>query len=393
MALKKVVVDKANRIYQLAPDLFSFTRDKTRRGLIKKTELIDIGKFNWPVLPEDSATGKGSQTPASQEKIDQLKEALIDWFATHHKAKIVSPKEIYIGGRISTLVFSIALAFIDNGDIVFVPELGLPLYRRVTMACGGEAIGYGVSGKNNWMPEFERISTRLGRVARLLFLNSPHNPTGATLNQRDLENLVWMASRENITLVNDAAYQSISERTPASLMSIEGARHVGVEVYSFSYLLGLPPIPFGFVVGNRDVISGLNEASALMPQYIPQHFVETALEAIRNYPVAALGQCRKQFDQSAAEATKLLELLSLEKSGYDTTPFIWARIERRRHALTLANLLYRRSRVLAAPGTAFGENGEGYLRFSLTASAATYREACDRIGSKIRLFRPTTEEA
>ncbi len=391
MALKKVVVDKANRIYQLAPDLFSFTHDKTRRGLIKKTELIDIGRFNWPVKPEDSPVGSKSLAPAGPEKIDQLKDALIEWFAAHHKAKIVSPKEIFIGGRISSLMFSIALAFIDNGDIVFVPELGLPLYRRVTMACGGEAIGYGVSGKSNWMPEFDRISTRLGRVARLLFVNSPHNPTGATLDQRDLENLVWMASQENITLVNDAAYQSISERTPASLMSIEGARHVGVEVYSFSYLFGLPPIPFGFVVGNRDVISGLQAVSALLPQYIPEQYVEMALAAMRNYPTAALSACRKQFDQSASEATKLLELLSLEKSGYDTTPFIWTRIERRRHALTLANLLYRRSRVLTAPGTAFGENGEGYLRLSLTAPPAVYREAHDRISRKIRLFRATEE--
>ncbi len=392
MALKKVVIDKANRIYQLAPDLFSFTRDKTRRSLIKKTEVIDIGKVNWPV-PAASLVGSqaGLYTQASQEQLEKLKEALIEWFAEHHKAKITSTKEIFIGGRISALLFSIALAFIDNGDIVFVPELGLPLYRRVTMACGGEPVGYGVSWKTNWMPEFERINTRLGRVARFLFLNSPHNPTGATLSQKDFENLVWIASRENITIVNDAAYQSVSERMPVSLMSVDGGRHVGVEVYSFAYQFGLPAFPFGFVVGNRDVISGLNEGSTLLPQFIPQQYVDMALSCIRQYPAGALSQCRRQLVQSAAEATKLLDLLSLERSGYDTTPFVWARIERRRHAVSLANLLYRRSRILTAPGTAFGENGEGFLRFSLTAPASAYREAYERISHKIRLFRPMEE--
>ncbi len=388
MIIKKAVIDKANRLYQLPPDIFSFAREKTRPARLKRIDLLDLARFNWPIeIEADKLPTKAQFAPAGKKKISELKEALADWLSERHSLKVNPAKEIHVGGGISSLIFATALAFVDNGDIVFVPELGLPLYKKVTTACGGEPVHYTVSQKNDWQPDFERINTRLGRVARLLFLNSPHNPTGASLSEKQFEDLVWMAARENIVVVNDAAYQSVSARPPASLLAASGGKKVGIEVYSFSYQFGLPAWPFGFAVGNRDVISGLELAANLLPSFIPDFFVDAAITAIHKFPNESLRQARDFMQRTAAEATKFLGMMSFEKSNYDTIPFLWAQITGRKHARTQASILYRRSRILSAPGTAFGDSGEGFLRFSLTASPDDYKTAHDRAKKKLNLLK------
>jgi LL-diaminopimelate aminotransferase len=170
-------------------------------------------------------------------------------------------------------------------------------------------------------------------------------------------------------------------------MAINGGKRVGVVVYSFAYHFGLPPLPFGFVVGNREVISGLVQAAQLVPIFIPEYYVDLALTAIRRFPNDALKQVRALITRNAAEGVKLTSLLGLEKSGYDAVPFLWAKIERRRQATAAAELLYRRYHLLTVPGTAFGDAGEGFLRLSLTAPTETYATALKRVNRRLKLAK------
>lgn len=389
--IKKIVVDKADRLYQMPLDISAYIPTKTDK-LIRRPDSVDLASFKWPItFNADFAIEPTGLNPASPEKLNNLKEELAGWFLAKHQVKLVPEKEIFVGGPISTLAFALALANLDNGDLAFVPDLGMPLYRKVVVASGAEAVGYSISPKNNWRPEFERINTRMGRVARLLFLNSPHNPTGAELSEKELANLVWLAGKENTLIANDAAYQSIPSRMPLSLLSVEGAKRVGIELYSFSYSFGLPALPFGFAVGNRDAISGLVAASSLMMTTIPEYFVDLAIRSIRQHPTESLKFVRNRIQQTSAEAASLMSLLSLDVSGYATVPYLWARIERRRSAATLARLLYRRTRVISLPGTIFGENGQGFLRFSLTCGPEAYDEAVTRVKKRVSLVRGLDE--
>jgi LL-diaminopimelate aminotransferase len=386
MRIKKLIIDKADRLYQMPPELHSLMAEE-RSSLLRKLDVIDLASFAWPPqLDPELAPSLESIRPASKERLENLKEELVSWLAANQQVRLSGTKDLFIGGRISSLMLSLALAYIDTGDVAFVPDLGVPLYRRVVLACGGEAVGYSVSQKHNWTPKFDRINGGLGRVARVLFLNSPHNPTGTELAESDLTGLVKTAGRENILIVNDAAYQTISARKPVSLLSIEGGKKVGVEVYSFSYQFGLPWLPFGFVAGNPEVINGLKAAAALTPAYIPDYYVDLAIRAIRQYPAEGLKSARALFNQTSAEAQNFLELLSLDTAGAATIPFVWTRIQQRRNSTTLARLLYRRYRIRISPGNSFGENGQGFLRFSLTPGPKAYAEACARIKSRPKLL-------
>jgi LL-diaminopimelate aminotransferase len=387
MPVKKVIIEKANRLYKLPPDLLSFARIKSRQTIIKKTPTIDLARFVWPVtMDPDSLPSHDGFLPASTDQLTALKEDLADWYLAVHGAKLNPKSEIFIGGSISQLMLSLALAFIDNGDIAFVPDLGLPLYRKVVTACGGETVRYSITHKNDWQPDFERVRTPLGRVARLLFLNSPHNPTGAELSERDFGELVFMAARENIIVINDAAYQSLSGRRVVSMLAAQGARKIGVEVGSFSYLFGLPGLPFGFVAGNREIIAGLVNVQALLPNHLPSFYVELAREAIRQYPNTGLDTVRKKVSRARVGAAKFMEALDLTLVGYDGIPYIWARIAERGRAGRAARTLYSRGRVLVVPGNAFGETGQGYLRLSLTSSNDNFEAAAARLRRKRGLF-------
>jgi aspartate/methionine/tyrosine aminotransferase len=380
MLIKKVLIDKANRLYQLPPDIMAFAESDRQRAFHRRADLIDLASFRWPVeFDEDQLPNREGLLPADRERTNQLKEELAAWLARQFGTRTVATREIFVGGSISTLVYQMALAYIDSGDIAFVPSLGIPLYRKVVTACNGEPVSYSISAKNDWMPRFDRLNSRLGRVARLLFLNSPHNPTGAELSEKEMTELAWLAGRENILLVNDAAYAAIPSRQPVSLLSIRGGRKVGVELYSFSYQFGLPPLPFGFAVGSREAVNGLQAAARLIPAPIPRFYVDLALRALRKYPGRHLRHVRSTVTKATAETNHLLDLLKLETAGTSSVPYLWAKIARRGLAVNLARLLFKRYRILVAPGPSFGENGEGYVRFCLTAGADAFAKAAARI--------------
>ena len=390
--IKKVLIDKANRTYQLPPDLFSFLPDNDKPSLIKKTELIDLGRFNWNISYDDETNFTPNDLqPASSTKLTELKEAIADWIYEQHKVRINPKKEIYVGGSISQILFSIGLAFIDPGDLVFVPELGYPVYRKVITASGGEPISYAVSSKTNWKPDFKKLSTRIGHVTRLLFLNSPHNPTGYSLTQNEFEHLVSLASKENIAIINDAAYQSIGNNQVASLLGAKNGKRVGLEIYSFSYQFGLPRLPFGFAIGNKEIIEGLSQTASLFSSHIPNYYVDLALEGIRKFPSEKINDLQKHISKSKTEAEKLFELLNIENCSKDTLPFIWGKLSKRKSANKFAIQLFRKYRILTVPGTVFGNNGEGFLRLSLTSSPATYQEAYKRIQKKLSLITKGNE--
>lgn len=378
MAIKKVVIDKANRLYQLAPELAASISGSRAGSFLRRTELLDLATFTWPAEISDKSIDASRLVSASKEQIDGLRGEISEWMASRVGVQLNPKKEILVGGSISSLMHTFALAFIDSGDVAFVPELGLPLYRRVISACGGEPVSYSNSGRNGWRPDFGRVSSPLGRVARAVFINTPHNPTGFELNAKDLADLVWIAGRENLMIVNDAAYASISGGEPVSLLSIPGGKKTGVEVCSFSYNLGLPSLPFGFAAGNREIIAGMEEASSLSKPFIPLYWVELAREAIRNYPAQVLVSIRQQIATAQAEAELLISELGYESETRHSVPFLWARIARRSNSQAAATLLSRVRRIQVMPGSAFGETGEGYLRFSLTASADDYAEARTR---------------
>ena len=387
-------MDKADRLYQMPPEVSDFIASGRKSLLRGRRTLVDLASFVWPVaFDSEISYDCTALARASEKQISALKEELAAWLSRTHGVNFAPDKEITVnGGGISGLVFQMVLAHVDVGDAAFVPGVGVPTYRACVTACGGEPIAYGLSAKNDWTPQLERLNTGLGRVARLLFLNSPHNPTGAELSVKQMAELAWIAGRQNILVVNDAAYTSVSTRPPASLLSAPGGKKIGVEIASLAYQFGLPPLPLAYAAGNREAISGIEKTTRLTRGYIPSCAIDLAIEAIRRYPNEQLCEVRNRVARAASEATTLLDLLHLERAGKASVPFEWAKLERRMPSANLSRTLLRRFKIAVAPGLSFGENGEGYVRLSLLAGPEAFREAARRI-RKSRLIRTREEDA
>jgi LL-diaminopimelate aminotransferase len=392
MLVKKVLIDRADRLYQMPPDILDFARPLLGKPILPCQPILDLASFEWPSFEDSDEKIKAeSLLPASGARLVAFREMLAEWLTQHFGGSRITPKQVFVGGGIRSLLLHTALAYVEPGDPVLVPGLGLPVYRKVVTACGGLPLSYQVSSRSNWTPDFSRISTRVGQAVRMCIINSPHNPTGAELGEKELTALIERCGKENILLVNDACYYGIPQRRPLSLTAAESGHKVGLELFSFAYLLGLPPIPFGFVFGHRQLIAALENVATVHPVQIPAAYLDLAQSAMRRSS-RAIDQYRQRFAAASAAASELLGTLGMQVAGASAVPFLWARIPERRNSVAFARMLLKRYRILVAPGTGFGEAGQGYVRLSLTAPKERFAGAAERVKNR-HLLRPRRSRA
>jgi len=381
--IKKIVLDKADRLYHFPFDLEEFFPKRTLRTIDKRFPLIDLGRFQWPVtgeLPPPTATCNKLATP---DDLNQVKQAISQWLKTEFGLRAISAKEIYIGQGIRRMLLDLCLAFVEYGDVVLYPEPGIPFYKRQVITADGVPVPYPVSERTGYKPSTKKLATKLGGTAKIFILNNPHNPSGAMLDGTDLAALVRVASRENVFIVNDAAYCSLAEEKYVSLLSVPGGAKVGLELFSVPYAFGLPYIPMGIAVGPPSVISGMETMGRSIGNIIPRAWIGPTINAVENYPSPALNEAIKAINRSRLEAEQLVEQFGWQMVHQKSTPFVWIKIPGRRQTNPLAQTLLKRKGILALPGNAFGENGEGYFRLSLTASVEDFRAAAKRLSKRL----------
>ena len=382
--IKKVVLDKADRIYHFPFDLEEFYPKRTLKTGEKKIPVIDLGHFQWPVKSEAAGSGNCLEM-AEISDLQRLKELLAGWMKKEYGIKVDPRKEIYIGQGIHRIIFDICLAYVEYGDIVLSPEPGMPFYRRMAISVGGVPVTYPITARTNYKPSFVKLLSNQGKAAKIIILNNPNNPFGTMLDETDLGELIRIASKQNLYVVNDAAYCSLAEEKYLPIQAVPGGDKIGLEIFSFPYTFGMPYIPFGFAVGTPDVISGLVNIRKTIGITLRKVWVDAAAEAIESYPSPELKKVRKLISQSRLEAGRLVEKMEWRQISDRSCPFMWVKIPDRKHSATYAAALLRRRKILTLPGTAFGEIGDGYIRLSLTAGPDEYREAIQRSSKKLTI--------
>ena len=389
--IKKVVLDKADRLYHFPFDMEDFFPRRALKAGEKRIPTIDLGRFHWSIESGPPISDKNALAMANSEDFARLKEAISNWFSEEYNVRIDPRKEIYIGQGIHRVIFDICLAYVEYGDIVLCPEPGMPFYRRMVISVCGIPVTYPVTEKNDYKPSFARLSSNLGKATKILILNNPHNPCGTMLEDTEMSELLRIASRQNLFIINDAAYCSLTEEKYLPLRAIPGGEKVSLEIFSIPFTFGLPYLPFGFAIGPPGVISGLDTIRKTIGITIPKPWIEATIKVIESFPSPELKDIRRRFDQSRLEANRLVDLMDWGVAGGKSCPFLWVKIPERKQSGSYAAALLRRKRILTLPGTAFGEIGEGYMRFSLSAPPEEYKEAYDRLSKRLTL-RPSRGE-
>lgn len=380
--IKKIILDKADRLYHFPFDLEDYIPQRAIKTSERKTPTIDLAHFHWLAENVNLTPENLSMEMAHADDMASLNQAFADWLAHEYGLNVNPRKEIYAGLGVRRIIFDICMAFVEYGDVVMCPEPGMPFYRKGTIAAGGIPVTYKVSDKTDFKPALSKIPTNLGKSAKILVLNSPSNPFGVILDETELAQMASLASQQNIFLVNDAAYCSLSELKFVPLRSMPGGSKVSLEIFSVPFAFGLPYIPLAFAVGPPDVIASMETIGRTIGAQLPKIWIEPIMKAINEYPGVSLKSMKKRFSQVRLEAEKLCEQNQWKIIGGKSAPFVWIRIPGRRHSNAYAAALLRRKRILTLPGTAFGDLGEGYIRLSLTASVSDYQEAAQRMSKR-----------
>jgi LL-diaminopimelate aminotransferase len=274
----------------------------------------------------------------------------------------------------------ITMAYADPGTVSLVPDIYYPVHGRATVLMGGDVHWLPLRADHAYLPRLDDIPADVLRRARLLFLNYPHNPTGATASRRFFEDAVAFCRHHAIVLVSDLAYSEITFADDAapSVLEIPGARDVAIEFHSLSKSFNMAGSRIGFAVGGAELIDVLGAVRTNMGYGTPM--------AIQAGAAFALDHSATLVPPIAQRYRLRRDLLTegFRSLGWTVTPpaaamYLWLPVPRSHTSLSWAEHHIASAGVVVTPGNAFGTGGEGFFRVSLVAEPPVLREAIDRM--------------
>ncbi|WP_165813734.1 pyridoxal phosphate-dependent aminotransferase [Terrimonas sp.] len=312
-----------------------------------------------------------------------LRKAIADWYEKWYHVTLNAETEILplIGSKEG--IMHICMTYINEGDNVYVPNPGYPTYRSAAKLAGGNIIEYALEEKNDWKPDFKLLKAQIKNSADgrspLFFVNYPHMPTGQLPTKAFFEELISFAKETGVLLVHDNPYSFILNENPLSILSIEGAKDVAVELNSLSKSQNMAGWRVGMICGAKERIDEIIKFKSNMDSGM---FLPVQLAAAK-----ALGLGKNWYDDVNAvykkRREKVFELLTLLNCSFSKTQagmFVWAAIpEGYKDGFTLSDEVLYNANVFITPGGIFGSAGNNYIRVSLCGSEEKITESIERI--------------
>ena len=275
-------------------------------------------------------------------------------------------------------IMHISMAFLNEGDEVLLPNPGYPTYASVTNLVGGAPVTYDLEAENGWFPDLEELSKKDLSKVKLMWISYPHMPTGATATKEQLKSLVAFAKKNEILLVNDNPYSFVLATNPTSILSIEGAKDCTLELNSLSKTFNMAGWRVGMVLGGAEHINAVLKVKSNMDSGMFYGIQKGAIAALQSGP-----EWFEALDKVYTTRRELMFQLA-DKLGctYDKNAvgmFVWCKLPEGAGASEafIDKVLYDKD-IFIAPGTIFGSNGEGYIRFSLCVKEEKIKEAIER---------------
>jgi LL-diaminopimelate aminotransferase len=383
----------SKRILDLPPYLFA-ELDRAKAKLeAEGREVISLG-IGDPDMPtpgpiiealkREAAEGANHRYP-SYEGLPAFRQAVAEWYERRFGVSLDPLREVVslIGSKEG--IAHLPLAFVDPGDVGLYTDPGYPVYKVAISFAGGTAVGLSLEEENGFLPDLEAIPVETARRAKILYLNYPNNPTGATAEVEFFEKVVSFAKRHEILVCHDAAYTEIAfdgYKAP-SFLQAKGAKEVGIEVHSLSKTFNMTGWRIGFCVGNEAGVAGLGKVKTNIDSGVFQAIQYAGVEALlRNgeVPARLSGIYRRRRDR----VIEGLRACGLNPFVPRAAFYVWCPVPAGMDSRTFAGRLLAESGVIVTPGVGFGEHGEGYFRVTLTQSEAKLEEALIRIQAAAR---------
>ncbi len=379
-------IDTADRIKQVKEYYFS-KKLKEIAGMRKQgVNVLNLGIGSPDLSPAKEVinrlnieSGKdGHHKYQSYIGAVQLREAFAKWYETFFKVDLDSASEILplIGSKEG--IMHISMTFLQNGDEVLIPNPGYPAYRATALLAGAQPVDYLLTAENGWLPDLEALEKSDLSKVKIMWLNYPHMPTGASANKVFFEQLIVFAKRNNILLVNDNPYSFVLNE-PLSILSVEGAKEVAIELNSLSKSHNMAGWRIGMLGAKKE---WLNEIVKFKSNMDSGMFLPAQLAAVQALQLDQIWyeDLNKIYKERKEKVLEIMDLLDCEYQKEAGGLFVWGRVPSRfKNAYELSDLILNDAHVFLTPGGIFGTQGDHYIRISLCAPIELFDQAINRI--------------
>ncbi|MCD6335371.1 MAG: aminotransferase class I/II-fold pyridoxal phosphate-dependent enzyme [Candidatus Latescibacteria bacterium] len=380
------------RLSLLPPYVFGKLNDLKLRMRHEGADIIDLGMGNpdsptpqhiVDKLVEVVTTDPKSHRYTQARGIPALRKAIARYYKRLYDVDLDWESEVLVTIGSKEGLSHLALALLDPGDLALVPNPTYPIHIYGVVIAGGNIVTIPLREESNFVPNLTEITRELWPRPKVLILNFPHNPTGATVDLAFFEEIVAFAKRTGIIVVHDMAYSDIAfdGYLAPSFLQARGAKDVGVEFFTLSKSYSMAGWRIGFCIGNAEVVEALYSIKGYMDYGVFTPIQVAAIAALDGpqdcvREVTALYQNRRDV---------LVE--GLNRIGWPLKPpragmFVWAPIPepyQSEGSMAFSLKLMREAEVAVAPGVGFGHMGEGYVRIALVENEHRLRQAIRNI--------------
>lgn len=349
--------------------------------------VISLG-IGSPDLPPSAATiealtesAKKADTHGYQPYvgIPELRKAFADWYKKWYNIDLDSTKEIQplIGSKEGIL--HISLAFLNPGDGVLVPNPGYPTYTSVSNLVQAKIHTYDLDENKGWQPDFEALEKLDLSNVKLMWVNYPNMPTGASATIELFEKLVAFGKKHNIVIVNDNPYSFILNENHLSILQVEGAKDICIEMNSMSKSHNMPGWRMAMLASNPQFVEWILKVKSNIDsgQFKP---IQLAAVAALNNSKEWHDEMNKIYRTRRQYAEEIMNILNCSFDKDQVGMFLWGRIPNQyKDSGELADKILYDANVFITPGFIFGDKGNRYIRISLCCNESMLKEALERI--------------
>ncbi len=380
------MITKANRLQQVKEYYFSTKLREVRQLKAEGKPVINIG-IGSPDLDPPITVSRAMQNAIQQnhihgyqsyQGIPELRDAIADFYQQHYHVSLNPENEILPLMGSKEGIMHISMAFLNSGDKVLIPNPGYPTYTSVTNLVEAIPVAYDLVEENNWFPDLEALAkTDLSKV-KIMWVNYPHMPTGSKPTEQLFKELVKFAKQHQILIVNDNPYSFILNDAPKSILEIEGAKDVAIELNSLSKTFNMAGWRIGMLLGSVKNITTVLQVKSNMDSGMFYGIQQGAIAALQS-DIHWFKNLNDVYEKRRKIAWKIADTLNCTYDNNTAGLFVWAKLPEDKIATEITDELLYKYHIFLAPGTIFGSNGEGYIRISLCVPEDSLQEVLTRI--------------
>ncbi len=294
---------------------------------------------------------------------EQLRVAFAEWYNRMFGVELNPDTEIMplIGSKEG--IMHIAMTYLNEGDRVLVPNPGYPTYTSAVTLAGGVATPYNLTAEGGWLPDFENIDTQ---GVKLMIINYPHMPTGSVATLADLERIVDFCRKHSILLLNDNPYGFIRNNNPVSLLQVEGAMDIAMELNSLSKSHNMAGWRIGMLAASEQRITEILRFKSNMDSgmFLPLQLAAATALGLGEQWYKSLND---EYYAREELGKAIFDALGIEYAENQAGLFLWGRLPEGENCYDFCDRLLYDKGVFLTPGGIFGSEGNRYMRLSLCA--------------------------